>query len=154
MCVSLSLRTPHHAPPTPISQLSTPRQNMKMKGTMPPQCHWPVSVVKPWEAPSIQGSPHMIQMEHDLNTPLNESHNVDDPSPLPHHSHWQTTLTACGAAMRGLSHVSRTEHAVNKVRESTRHAHETRSDAHASIDTDHWIPISKSVMLSSDSDPK
>ena len=68
------------------------------------------------------------------------------------------TLTAQATAMRGVPHVSRTEHAVNEARMSARHVCEKGQDAHMSITRDHWFPISpedtKMVMLSSDMDPK
>jgi len=60
--------------------------------------------------------------------------------------------------MKGVPHVSRTEHAVNEVRMSEKHICEMGQDAHMSIARDHWIPISpedtEMEMLSSDMDPK
>jgi len=60
--------------------------------------------------------------------------------------------------MKGLPHMSRTEHTVNEINMNKECTHETNQDAHISADTDHWIPISwdvtKVAMLSSNMDSK
>jgi len=65
---------------------------------------------------------------------------------------------ARAAAIKGLPHVSRTEHAVNELRESEKHPCKAGTDTQMSIDVDPWIPIYpdgiESAMLSSDTDLK
>src|SRR5882672_6449199 len=60
--------------------------------------------------------------------------------------------------MKGVPHMSRTEHTVNEIKANKECIHETNQDAQVSVDADHWIPISLDVteaaMLSSDMDPK
>jgi len=60
--------------------------------------------------------------------------------------------------MKGLPYVSRMEHMVNELKENTKHLCGTDQEAHPSIDTEYWIPISpdgiESMMLSLEMDPK
>ena len=60
--------------------------------------------------------------------------------------------------MKGVPHVSRTEHTVNEIKMIKEQNHKMNQDAQVSTDADCWIPISPDItevaMLSSDMDPK
>jgi len=56
--------------------------------------------------------------------------------------------------MRGLTHVSRTEQAVNEARMSARHTCKYEHDAHMSTVVDPWIPISLVDTEMANMDPK
>jgi len=95
-------------------------------------------------------------IEHNVTILMDKPNEMTNLNPTPQCSHQQTTLTAQGTTMKGLPHMSRTEHTVNEINMNKEHTNETNQDAHVSANTDHWIPISWDVtevaMLSSDID--
>ena len=76
---------------------------------------------------------------------------------VPWRSQRRAAPSAAGATLRGLSHTSRVEQAIEEVRKSAKCSWEERNPAHVTQEM-RWVPLSpdceESAMMSSNTDPK